>query len=172
MITLIVLLGIFFTGGSLNPARSFGPDVVLGEFNGYHWIYWAGPALGALLAVLFYRVVKILEYENSNVGAEYNRREAERFKADESIPVGSGRRGDSSYDGSHRNGQDIPPSSLDGARELQPLQSVPTRRSSSWASVKPLPPSYAHAAPPNPSLIRAFQELPQLESGYLPGSQL
>jgi aquaporin related protein len=62
--------GVFFTGGSLNPARSFGPDVVLGSFDGYHWIYWLGPLLGALLAVIFYRLIKILEYETANPGAD------------------------------------------------------------------------------------------------------
>lgn len=30
----------YYTGGSLNPARSFGPCVVLHVFPGYHWIYW------------------------------------------------------------------------------------------------------------------------------------
>jgi len=34
------LLGVYYTGGSLNPARSFGPCVVLADFDGYHWIYW------------------------------------------------------------------------------------------------------------------------------------
>lgn len=52
--------------GSLNPARSFGPAVVNGSFNTYHWIYWIGPMLGSLLAVAFYRVVKVLEYETAN----------------------------------------------------------------------------------------------------------
>ncbi|KAJ4383886.1 Aquaporin-1 [Didymella sp. IMI 355093] len=34
------LAGVLYTGGSLNPARSFGPDVVTKRFDGYHWIYW------------------------------------------------------------------------------------------------------------------------------------
>ncbi len=36
----------------MNPARSFGPDLVLGDFSQY-WIYLVGPLLGALLAVAF-----------------------------------------------------------------------------------------------------------------------
>ena len=46
------LVGVYNTGGSLNPARSFGPDVVTGTFDGYHWIYWLGPAMGACLAAV------------------------------------------------------------------------------------------------------------------------
>lgn len=38
------LVGVFFTGGSLNPARSFGPCVTTGEFDPEHWIYWVGPS--------------------------------------------------------------------------------------------------------------------------------
>ncbi len=33
------LVGVFFTGGSLNPARSFGPCVATREFDPEHWIY-------------------------------------------------------------------------------------------------------------------------------------
>jgi len=60
------LAGVFWTGGSLNPTRSFGPDVVSGQFNGYHWIYWLGPFLGALLASGFYVLIKYLNYEEVN----------------------------------------------------------------------------------------------------------
>ncbi|WWD17853.1 hypothetical protein CI109_102297 [Kwoniella shandongensis] len=57
------LLGVYYTGGSLNPARSFGPAVVLRTFSGYHWIYWVGPALGATIAAGFYKMLKWLQYE-------------------------------------------------------------------------------------------------------------
>ncbi|ORY34543.1 aquaporin-like protein [Naematelia encephala] len=33
------IVGIYFTGAGLNPARSFGPAVVEGIFPHYHWIY-------------------------------------------------------------------------------------------------------------------------------------
>lgn len=77
------LSGVYFTGGSLNPARSFGPCVVLHDFPGYHWIYWLGPALGSCLAVGFYRFMKVLEYETANPGQDFNDKEAEVFNPDE-----------------------------------------------------------------------------------------
>ncbi|GEM08505.1 aquaporin [Rhodotorula toruloides] len=58
------MLGVYYTGASVNPARSFGPDVAVASFPGYHYIYWIGPALGALLAALFYKLIKWLEYES------------------------------------------------------------------------------------------------------------
>ena len=33
------MAGVYYTGGSLNPARSLGPDVVLHTFDTYAWIY-------------------------------------------------------------------------------------------------------------------------------------
>jgi aquaporin Z len=35
----------------MNPARTFGPDLVGADFSHY-WIYVAGPLAGAVLAVL------------------------------------------------------------------------------------------------------------------------
>jgi aquaporin Z len=40
------------SGISTNPARSFGPSVVSGNWHAW-WIYWLGPFLGALLACIF-----------------------------------------------------------------------------------------------------------------------
>jgi aquaporin rerated protein, other eukaryote len=53
------MAGVYYTGGSLNPARSFGPDVVSG-FQGYHWIYWVGPLLGAALSAGVYWILHLL----------------------------------------------------------------------------------------------------------------
>lgn len=64
------LVGVYYTGGSLNPARSFGPCVVTGVFDNDHWIYWVGPGIGAILAVIFYQFIKILEYEVANPGQD------------------------------------------------------------------------------------------------------
>ena len=42
-----------FTGGSMNPARSFGPAVASGIFEGQA-VYWIGPLVGAVAASLLY----------------------------------------------------------------------------------------------------------------------
>jgi aquaporin Z len=51
----IVLAGLWsspISGASMNPARSFGPDLVLGRFA-HFWLYLVGPFAGAVIAVGF-----------------------------------------------------------------------------------------------------------------------
>jgi aquaporin Z len=45
------LWGSPISGASMNPARTFGPDLVGGDFSSY-WVYVAGPLAGALVAVV------------------------------------------------------------------------------------------------------------------------
>jgi aquaporin Z len=58
-LTVAILAGGPLTGGSLNPARTFGPAVVAGTVaNGMMYlIYFVGPLLGAALAVGLYKLL-------------------------------------------------------------------------------------------------------------------
>jgi aquaporin Z len=49
-IALAGLWGSPISGASMNPARTFGPDLASTTFTGY-WVYVAGPLVGALVAV-------------------------------------------------------------------------------------------------------------------------
>jgi aquaporin Z len=49
-IALAGLWGSPISGASMNPARTFGPDLVGGDFTSY-WVYVAGPLVGVVLAV-------------------------------------------------------------------------------------------------------------------------
>ena len=49
-IALAGLWGSPISGASMNPARTFGPDLASTTFNGF-WVYVAGPLAGAIVAV-------------------------------------------------------------------------------------------------------------------------
>jgi aquaporin Z len=58
------------SGTSTNPARTFGPALISGRWDGW-WIYWAGPMAGMLIAVVLcgslasrIEVAKLYHFEN------------------------------------------------------------------------------------------------------------
>ncbi|WP_299426199.1 aquaporin [uncultured Meiothermus sp.] len=52
-ITMDILAGGAVSGAAMNPARVLGPAIIGGEWAA-HWVYWAGPLVGAGLAALLY----------------------------------------------------------------------------------------------------------------------
>jgi aquaporin-4 len=62
MIFLIHLVGVPLTGASVNPARTLGPAIVSGYWD-FHWIYWVGPIVGAVIAGLIMQYVYIKKVE-------------------------------------------------------------------------------------------------------------
>lgn len=64
MIFLIHLVGVPLTGASVNPARTLGPAIASGYWD-FHWIYWAGPIIGAVIAGLIMNYVFVKKAETS-----------------------------------------------------------------------------------------------------------
>ena len=55
-LAVIHIVGIRVTGVSVNPARSFGPAVLVGgQALGHLWLFFVAPAIGAALGALLYR---------------------------------------------------------------------------------------------------------------------
>jgi aquaporin Z len=55
-LTLIHLISIPVTNTSVNPARSTGPALIVGDWAiGQLWLFWVAPIIGALLAGYLYR---------------------------------------------------------------------------------------------------------------------
>ncbi len=52
-VTMDILAGGAVSGAAMNPARALGPAIIGGEWSA-HWVYWAGPLVGAGLAGLLY----------------------------------------------------------------------------------------------------------------------
>ena len=57
-LTLVHIMGIPFTGTSVNPARSIGPALFMGgEYMSQLWVFIVAPVVGGVLAALFYKFV-------------------------------------------------------------------------------------------------------------------
>ena len=56
-LVLVHLLGISFTGTSVNPGRSFGPALIAGDLSGI-WVFLLAPLVGGALAALVYGLLE------------------------------------------------------------------------------------------------------------------
>ena len=64
-LTLVHILGIYFTGTSVNPARSFGPALFMGgDALKNVWVFIVAPLVGGVLAALVYKFLASSKAEN------------------------------------------------------------------------------------------------------------
>jgi aquaporin Z len=57
-LALVHMLGIYLTGTSVNPARSFGPALLQGgDAFACYWVFLVGPMVGAVIAALLWKFV-------------------------------------------------------------------------------------------------------------------
>ncbi|MDX1596107.1 MAG: aquaporin [Nitrosopumilaceae archaeon] len=62
MVFLIHLVGVPLTGASVNPARTFGPALISGFWE-LHWLYWAAPIVGGIIAGLLMNYIYVNKAE-------------------------------------------------------------------------------------------------------------
>jgi len=55
-ITVLAFIGAPYSGGSMNPARSFGPALYNWNFTS-HWIYWVAPMSAGLLVSTAFKMI-------------------------------------------------------------------------------------------------------------------
>jgi MIP family channel proteins len=65
---LAVFVGGALTGGSFNPARAFGPDLVSGKWDHFLLVYLLAPVIGALLAAFVYMRMFVLPGKKGPLG--------------------------------------------------------------------------------------------------------
>ena len=56
-VALDALWGGQISGASMNPARSFAPALIAGEWTA-HWIYWVAPIIGAAVGGFAYQLIR------------------------------------------------------------------------------------------------------------------
>jgi MIP family channel proteins len=69
VVTFDMLMGGPLTGGMMNPARAFGPQLIDGSWDDF-WVWYAGPILGGAIAALVYELVYLRTLEPAPVGVE------------------------------------------------------------------------------------------------------
>jgi len=62
MVFLIHLVAVPLTGASVNPARTFGPALISGFWE-FHWLYWAAPILGGIIAGVLMNYIYVNQAE-------------------------------------------------------------------------------------------------------------
>jgi aquaporin TIP len=62
-----VMMGAPFTGGAINPARAFGPQLA-GDHWAHWWVWYVGPFAGAVIAACVYEMLYLRPEQPAPVG--------------------------------------------------------------------------------------------------------
>ncbi len=65
-LTLVHLIGIYFTGTSVNPARSLGPALFMkGDSLACVWVFIVAPLVGGIIAAVVWKILNAADGENA-----------------------------------------------------------------------------------------------------------